>query len=389
MKILYDHQIFSSQKYGGISRYFFELINSYDKNQDLQWDISLKYSENAYLQNSKLSLNIEKGESTEDLFLGIDFKGKAKIHRTLTKIGLAKHPMILNKHFSIEKISQGSFDLLHPTYYDPYFLKHLNSKPFVLTIYDMNHELYSGIYFKKNNSTVKSKRFLAERAEKIIAISGNTKKDIINLYGIDDKKIDVVYLGSSLVYQDEDLPNTKLNKNFILFVGDRHTYKNFKFFLKSISPLIKDGNDLMLICAGSKPFDNSEIKLLQKLKLEKTVSHKPIINDSSLSQLYRKALCFVFPTLYEGFGIPVLEAFSCGCPAVISNTSSLPEVGGDAALYFDPQDADSILQAVKQVVYNKTLADEMRKKGSNQLKNFSWQKCALETKKVYEGILDK
>ncbi len=387
MKILYDHQIFSLQKYGGISRYFFELMNEYDKNPNILYQLSLKCSNNAYLQNSEIFKNIEKAENPEDFFKGLNFKGAKTLHKIFTNLGLAKEPTILNKKFSVRTIKNGNFDLFHPTYYDSYFLEYLGEKPFVLTVYDMIHEIYSGKYFKESNSVLKTKKMLAEKASRVMSISESTKKDLVEIYGIEPKKIKVVHLGSSLVFDSKNVKVNDLPEQYILFVGDRHLYKNFVFFIKSLAPLLKKDKELFIICAGSKQFNTEEIELFKKLSITKRILHKPIQSDDTLANLYKNALCFVFPTLYEGFGIPILEAFSCDCPAVLSNTSSLPEVAADAAIFFNPEDEKSLRDSVENLIYNQGLRKELILKGRQRLKNFSWKKCAIETKKVYEEVL--
>ncbi len=386
MKILFDHQIFSTQNYGGISRYFCELIKYLGKNANVAWDLALKYSENTYLKNSSLPIKIHKGQTKEDFCFGIQVAGKGTIHRALTRIGLAHNSEVLNKVISIEKINERKFDIFHPTNYDNYFLSYLKHKPFVLTIYDMIHELYSGKYFRTNDSTIGFKRSLAERADKILAISENTKKDILRFYRIDEKKISVVHLASSLCCTD-DLSDEESPLKYILFIGDRCLYKNFQFFLKAIAPLLAADEKLLLICGGSLPFNRSERILIKALGFENKVIFKSIQSDVTLTQLYKNALCFVFPSIYEGFGIPVLEAFSCGCPVVLSHTSSFPEIAGDAGEYFDPMDANSIHQIVKKVIYNVELRNKMIFKGYLQLKNFSWEKTALETVAVYKTLI--
>lgn len=390
MKILYDHQTFSIQKYGGISRYFFELMNLYETHKEeynIDCELALRYSNNAYLRNSNLFNNIMRAASTEDFCFGLDFRGKAKIHRALTKIGLAHHPTVLNQRISIKTLEEGRFDLFHPTYYDPYFYKYLEEKPFVLTIHDMIHELYSGMYFHKFDRTAEIKRYLALRADRIIAVSKKTKDDIIKFYNINEEKIQVIHHGSSMSCDQKY--NSDFPFKYILFIGDRHVYKNFNLFIRSIATLLRNDNELYLVCGGSIPFNKIENNLIKELNIENRVIHKPIINDNTLTRLYQNAICFVFPSLYEGFGIPILEAFSCKCPVVASNTSSLPEVGGDAAVYFNPEDPVSIRDAVKNIIYDENYADVLRKKGFDRLKNFSWNKCAMETKMVYEEVLGK
>jgi glycosyltransferase involved in cell wall biosynthesis len=386
MKILYDHQIFSLQRYGGISRYFFELMSAYSKNSNLSYELGLKYSENAYLKNSKQFSDIEGMESTKDFFKKFDFKGSKYVHSILTQIGLANEGKVVNRKTSLEFLQKKNFDVFHPTYYDDYFLKYLSNKPFVLTVYDMIHEKNEGIYFNKNDEVLKNKKLLAQRASKIISISKSTKNDLVEIYGIDEDKIEVIHLGSSLLLDKKRKGLYSFPPRYILFVGDRHLYKNFIFFVKSVSPLLKKDKDLFIVCIGSKPFDEQEITLLKKLEIEKRVVHKPMEDDNMLAHSYANALCFVFPTLYEGFGIPILEAFSCDCPAVLSNTSSLPEVAGNAAIFFNPEEENSLKDSIENLIYNEKLREELKIKGRKRLKNFSWEKCALETQKIYEKV---
>ena len=140
-----------------------------------------------------------------------------------------------------------------------------------------------------------------------------------------------------------------------------------------------------MVCAGSS-FSKSEIDLFESLKVKEKIVYFEV-DDNELAFLYSKAKLFVFPSLYEGFGIPILEAFNCGCPVALSNTSCFPEVAGNAAVYFDPTDEKSILNAVESVIYDEKKANSLRKKGFEQAKNFSWEKTAKETKKVYQKAM--
>jgi glycosyltransferase involved in cell wall biosynthesis len=229
------------------------------------------------------------------------------------------------------------------------------------------------------------------RADKIIAVSENTKKDIIRIYNVPEDKIKVIYHGNSLQPTEEkpeDLP--ELPKRYILFVGARGFYKNFIFFIKSISTLLKDDVNLTVVVAGGyskeNKFSEDEIILFKNLGINKQVFQYSV-DDKMLAYLYKNAICFAFPTLYEGFGIPILEAFACSCPAVISNTSSLPEVGGDAVVYFDPTNTSSILKAIETVLNDAKLRNILILKGKEQLKKFSWEKTATETLELYSSLL--
>ena len=365
LKILYDHQIFSLQKYGGISRYFCELYSHLLTMDTIHPEISIFYSENTYY--NKIFHN-------RQILPEIHFLGKTTIIKKI------------NECYCKNQIRIGKFDIFHPTYYNPYFLKNLKTRPYVLTVYDMIYELFPDMFDGDNTASQKKK--VIESATKIIAISENTKIDIIKLYDIDPEKIEVIPLATSLQIPISDI-SLNLPKRYILFVGNRGYYKNFSFFIKSISSLLDEEKDLYLICAGGGVFLEDDMRLLDELKIKKKVLHYPIINDSTLSLLYQKAILFIFPSLYEGFGIPVLEAFSCGCPVAASNISSLPEVGGDAVIYFDPNNSDSIQKVVDNIVHNKSLQDSLRIRGYQRLKLFSWEKTALNTKKVYDNLLSQ
>jgi len=251
----------------------------------------------------------------------------------------------------------------------------------------MIHELFADM-LKGDDTTAIQKKKVIECAVKIIAISENTKTDIIHFYDIDPKKIEVIPLATSLQMNTTDSVLT-LPQKYILFVGNRGAYKNFAFFINSISAFLCEEKDLYVICAGGGVFSVDEMHLLNDLKVKTKVLCYPILNDTTLSCLYRKAVLFVFPSLYEGFGIPVLEAFSCGCPVAASNCSSLPEVGDDAVSYFNPNNSDSIQQVVEDIVHNDSLRDSLRKRGYQRLKLFSWEKTALATKNVYDNLLSQ
>jgi glycosyltransferase involved in cell wall biosynthesis len=326
-------------------------------------ELSVIYSENRYYQELF---------HPRPFFYNLHFKGKTRLTTQLNMI------------YSENRIEKGDFDIFHPTYYNTYFLKNLKKKPYVLTVYDMIQELFPEMF--KGDSIAIQKKKVIECATKIIAISENTKTDIIKFYDIDPNKIEVVHLATSLKTQNPDI-TLNLPQKYILFVGDRWTYKNFNFFIRSISDILIEENNLYLICAGGRLFSEIELSLFEDLKIKKNVIHFPIINDSTLSQLYRKAILFIFPSLYEGFGIPVLEAFSCGCPVAVSNCSSFPEVGGDAVNFFDPNNSNSIRSAIENIVHNDALQNSLRVRGYQRLKLYSWERTALNTKKVYDNLL--
>ncbi len=299
----------------------------------------------------------------------------------------------IGKQESVRLLKKQNFDIFHPTYYDPYFLKHLGKKPFVLTVYDMIHEVYPA-YFSSKDPTIPWKKQLIGKAGCIIAISESTKKDIIKFINVDPNRIFVIYLGNpfeNMIGQNEEINNFSdpsiCAGSYILFVGNRSSYKNFTFFIKTIAPLLLKNNELQVCCAGGEPFSPHEISCFKNFQILNKVHHiQP--DDNTMKKLYKNARAFIFPSLYEGFGLPVLEAFSSGCPTLLSNTSSLPEIGGDAALYFDPYDSASLIDALEHIISDDTLRTQLILKGYERSKQFSWEKTANATKKVYKQAID-
>jgi glycosyltransferase involved in cell wall biosynthesis len=291
-------------------------------------------------------------------------------------------------YFGEKLVARKGYDLLHPTYYQPYFLSELKGKPYIITVYDMIHELYVKDYKELNNNTVEYKKETICKANQIIAISESTKNDLLQIYGIPENKIEVIYLGNPL----EGVRSSKvegLPQKYILFVGSRLGYKNFIFFVSSIERLLRENTKLFLICAGGPDFSTKERMLLSKLKIGGQVKRIKFKNDNELGYIYKNALAYVLPSLYEGFGMQALEAMSMGCPVVASKTSSIPEVCGNAAVYIDPEDARSISSGVRKVLNNQELRNDLIKLGFKQVKKFSWKKMVQETLRVYEKVLIK
>jgi glycosyltransferase involved in cell wall biosynthesis len=170
-------------------------------------------------------------------------------------------------------------------------------------------------------------------------------------------------------------------------VGARNDYKNFERLLKAFSLISYKHEDLYLLCAGSEKFNQYEVDIITNLGLIKKVTHQPFNNDNVLIELYQNALAFVYPSLYEGFGIPILEAFACNCPVVLSNTSCFPEIAEDAALYFNPENAEDIAQKLEQIIIDSDLRKTLIIKGKTQEKKYSIKRKTEETIKVYKSVL--
>ena len=365
MKILFDHQIFNWQIYGGISRYHYELLKSLPA-YGLDVEIAVKYSNNYYLTKDEHSY-------CKRFFPGFNLRIRNEFIRNS------------NKSYTLERLSTQMFDIFHPTFYGDYFLESglLKNKAFVLTVHDLIHER-----FYEKEPSIPQKHNLINRADRIIAISENTKNDILAyLPKIDPDKIKVIYHGSSLKKLLPFADSVKLkvtNREYVLFVGDRSEYKNFDRFIKAFALLVKKYKDLLFVCTG-KSFTHNEIVILKELGLqEKVISIS--VDDVKLLCLYKHAQFFVFPSLYEGFGIPILEAFDAGCPIVLSKASCFPEIAGDAGFYFDPYDIESMYASMEQVLISSSIKTDLVLKGYERSKFFSWGKTAKLTADLYKTL---
>lgn len=270
------------------------------------------------------------------------------------------------------------------TYYDhiPWKLK---KTKVVVSVYDMIHELFPD-QFPDKVRLVKKK--CIEGADLIICISEYTKSDLIRLLGIDEKKIQVIYIG----FKGFDLNNSisvnnlvGLSNPYILFVGQRSGYKNFDNLVKAFSSSEQLLQDYNLVCVGGGKFTKHETDMFNEFNISYKL-YQIDANDDMLQRCYQNASIFIYPSLYEGFGIPPLEAMSCQTPVCCSSTSSLPEVVGDAAILFNPEDINSIKDAMILVLYNPKVREDLVFKGENRIKYFTWEKCAEETFNAYKTI---
>ncbi len=367
MRVLYDHEIFTFQSYGGISRYFAELIAAQH-----DYQLALKVSDNQYLHELGIAQKLHLESS----------KRPPSFPGLIRKYGR-------NESYFRRLLRKADFDLVHLTFYP--MLDHTFPKPFVITIHDMIPELYpqyftGGLYGKLISSRwIRKKRELAQKAGLIIAVSKNTKKDIVRLYGIAPDKIKVIHHANSLIQPPTEC-SLNLPGKYLLYVGTRNHYKNFKRFAEAAALLMKKDSELFAVCIGGAPFSPEETSYLDALGITSRF-RQYTAGSNDLWHIYNGAGALVFPSLYEGFGLPVLEAFHAGTPAILSNTSSLPEVGGEAGVYFDPLDSGDMAQTIASVIYDPEKRKEMIKAGKQRNQLFSWEKTTKETLDAYARLL--
>lgn len=270
----------------------------------------------------------------------------------------------------------------HTFYYQPYIK--LQGKV-VVTVYDMISEIFPQ-YFPDGINISLLKRRCCERADKVIAISHSTKNDLVHFFDISPEKIVVIHLASSLKGNNASHSVKPFREPYLLFVGQREDYKNFEGLIEAFATSESLKKSFRIVCFGGQPLSSNENVRLKELGMEDRV-HNVRGNDALLCNYYRNAVAFVCPSFYEGFGIPILEAMEFSCPVICSNTGSIPEVAGDAAIYFDPYEAASMQHALETTLFNKKLLDDLRKRGLERQSMFSWRRCANETLAVYNSLL--
>ena len=369
MNILYDHQIFLNQRFGGPSRYFCSLIDEISKENLVQ--ISAPFHINNHLK--KLDKKFGYGFDLNNIFFE---KFPTKIKSSLKKNLFDK----LNHNKLIKKIEENKPDIIHKTYFDEFSYK----TPTVLTVYDLIHEKFHYLYGKDENYRPKKKAI--ESADIIICISKNTQEDLNFYYDLKEKKTKVIYLASNLKF--DKISNVKKNeKSYILFVGKRIGYKNFDKFLNAYSASNELRKNFKIKCFGGGEFIKAELKLINKMNININEIENIQGNDIELSYLYHNARALVYPSKYEGFGLPILEAMDNECPVICSNTSSLPEVGGESVVYFNPENIEEMSYKISETLMSDDKIKNLKIKGKERVKNFTWFNCAEETVKLYKSLI--
>lgn len=279
-----------------------------------------------------------------------------------------------------------------PTHYAPRFSR----VPTVVSVMDLSFVHFPHMFKASDLYQLKSwTAYSVRKAKKVLTISQASKNDIIKYYHLEPGKVIVTYPGvkKGLMTNDKGLNMDKIKRkygiqgDYILFVGTLQPRKNVARLIEAFSTLKDMPGDPSLVLVGKKGWLYEEIlQAPKKFDIEDKVIFLDYVSDEDLPSLYKNAACFVLPSLYEGFGLPVLEAMSYGCPVVTSNVSSLPEVGGDAVFYINPESVEDIANGIKKVLTDTKLRKMLIEKGYKQAKKFSWEKTARETLKLLEEV---
>ncbi|MBR0163319.1 MAG: glycosyltransferase [Lachnospiraceae bacterium] len=356
ISVLYDCQLFMLQRHGGISRYLYELITrETDKTNNVEMFQGIHVSEISLEGYKDRFRRYYATKAEDDVFRWSDFlRG---INKKLLDVFVSGHE---------------PYDIYHPTYYEDYGINNYRKK--VLTVHDLIQEVYN-----LDKKTIDNKKNSIENSDGIIAVSNSTKRDLIDILAVREEKIRVIYLANSMTLTPTQ--DQMVDENYILYVGNRGGYKNFATLLDAYSRSSYVG-DVALVCFGGEEPNVEEIAQICELGIEDRVFFRRG-GDLELANYYNQAEVFIYPSRYEGFGLPVLEAMHYGTPVISSNTSSLPEVAGDAAIMVCPERADEIAYQVDRLLNDESLRRHYAQKGREREKLFSWERCSYETHRFY------
>ncbi len=364
-----DCRMYSS-KFTGIGRYVFELVQNL-QNLDNQNEYYLFFNDPIYEQAKLVAPNFYKVRTNAPHY---SFKEQTKFFRQLLKHRL---------------------DLMHFTHFNAPILYR---KPSIVTIHDLTLHFFPGkkmtskLYRLAYRQTIKS---ITKKSKKIIAVSKNTSKDLQDLLKIPDHKIEVLYEGVNSEFKpisDQDrlqatVQKHGINKPFLLYTGNWRNHKNLIGLIKAFKQLVKN-HQIQLVVTGRKdPLYAPEI--IQEAgphTKNGDIVFAGLVPENELIDLINTATIYTYPSFYEGFGLPPLEAMKCHTPVVASNTSCIPESCGDAAIYFDPYDTNDMVEKISTLLLNPQLQQQMIEKGRRHVQQFSWEKMAREVINLYNNV---
>ena len=369
MRVLYDGEGLQGP-FGGVSHYFAQLIRHLPS--DIEVRIAVKKTCNLeFIENP---FNLQQVPDLYHSFLSsAEFRGKWRLWMLAKKLFPWHYPdyEAENRRYLDELLEQGEFDVLHLTgahTYGDAWRKVVGKMPIVITVHDLIPEI-----IQCNKRVEVGRRELLGAAARVIAVSENSKRDLIRLYGIDEKKVSVIYHGGPVA------ECRRSKGEYLLFVGGRRGYKNWDWMVAALVPLLKDG--MRLVCTGL-PFSRWERRYLRRLEVADCVEQR-MVSAAEFPSLFSSASAFIYPSRYEGFGLPILDAWAAGCPVVLSRASCFPEIAGAAAEYFDLGNALSLREAIFRAMRR-----ECVNRGLKRLHRFSWDRCADETAEVYRRALE-
>lgn len=369
IEVLFDHQIYDLQKFGGISRMYADISKELNRNEIIE-----RYTGNGVANGKyqEFDMSFSIGNTENEYIRDICHDENSPKNIDISK----------------ESLKKGDFDIFYPTFFNPYFLKHIGDKPFVMSVHDMIPEIYKE-YFERTDLQIVGKKEMVKYASAIEVPSECTKKDLIRILGVDENKIHVVGRALNPSFGEKYYDTNILGFDYILYVGQRNAYKRFDWFVKHITPFLEKHQEIHLVCTGNK-LSKKEISLLNKYGIYDR-THTMFVNDVAMASLYKYAKFFVFPSEYEGFGLPILESYKMGCIALLNDTEVFREVTDNTGTFFNLSENESNLSEVAEKIY--TLTDDEKnsilKAQNSILEKHSFDIYTKNFKNVFRSVLNK
>lgn len=361
MRVALDEQIFAIQPYGGISRMFAELADQFIRggHEDidvlpLDATIVNRYVLDSPILTARLRVTEGRNQWTS-----------------------------LARYFTRMRIPREA-EIVHNTFYLPHGLAPIRGAKRIVTVNDMIPELLPRTRRRLDWFTLKKQ--YVDSADHIICISEATKQDLIKVYGPTQAPISVVHLGVDSRFHPNVERADFLPESYVLFVGHRDQYKDADVLFQAFARIAREIPDIQLLCVGGNGLTPNEVRRLEDLGIRPRVSQRHL-SDSDMISAYSHADVFVFPSHFEGFGLTALEAMACGAPTVLAAATSLPEVGGDAAAYFEPGSEADLARVILSVLGDPSRRNELTRRGLARAAEFTWARTAVKTARVYREAL--
>ena len=371
MRVLFDHQIFSYQTFGGASRYYCEVMNVFARTGEPAFDLAVAESPDEYLARSSYyqGKKLARGGTASFLRTYARNELKLEIVRADAHARCAARHILRSGHSPQRPRPQARGDGAR---HDP------GAVPGGVRSERALRAARDEALDRRQAPAVRARRF----DHRDLGDDEAGRRVVLRDF---PDRITVTHLGNNLASTAGQPAPDGFPAKYVLFVGTRNTYKNFPLFIEGVAPLVRADAELGVVCIGGGAFNDSERALLERESIGSRVIQRSV-GDHELASCYANAAAFVFPSLYEGFGIPIVEAFACGCPALLANASCFPEIAGDAARYFDPQDRESLSSELRTILGDPAVRETMRAKGRARAKELTWEATAEKTLDVYRHV---